>query len=248
MFGRKTRVVGMPRVRPAPEHNIIQNPALTRAVQRFTGLRQAHVSPALGDGLQPMFTVGDVREDPRNVIAESYASMIEGVPGADVSRATFFNPVGNDRVAVLRRLHVYAAEDYVGGSASLIYSNAPQEGIVFNGTSATLGKRLVSGYEWCPVGATSRNLPLEQMDFPWNPRPGSVLPYSKCGWHTPMVQGIDGQYFWRGRFTEGDTIEDFNSATGPRFFVFPGGTFHAYILDAGAHVYWNMWWDEYPLR
>lgn len=249
IFRDGPRRTTLPRARPSPEHNVIQNPALTRAVQRFTGLRQAHIAPALGEGVQPTIMLGDVREDPRNVIAESYASFIEQVPGPDVARAVFFNPVGNDRVAVLRRLHVYAAPEYGPGvRVDLIYSNAPQEGVVFNGTSATLGKRLVSGYEWCPVGAVSRLLPDGIADFPWNPKPGTVLPHSKCGWHTPMiVPGIDGQYWWRGLF-EGDTLEEFNSATGPRFFVFPGGTFHAYLLDATAHVYWNMWWDEYPIK
>lgn len=239
------RFKGMPRARPAPEHNVIQNPALTRALQRVTGLRQAHVQPALAEGLQPTISVGDTREDPRTQWPKSYAAMIEQVPAADVSRAVFINPVGNDTICVLRRLHLFAGISSItpGAFFELIYSYAPQIGTVLAPNNATRGVQLVSGYEWHPIGAPVIP-PNETFDVANFPTPN----FSKCGWHTPMiVPGIDGSYWWRGVF-EYEYLEDFNSPTGPRYFVYPGGTWHAYVLSNSISCFWNMWWDEYPLR
>lgn len=60
LFRNGPRARGLPRARPAPEHNVIQRPELVRQLQRFLGLRQAHVAPALNDGVQPVIVVGDL--------------------------------------------------------------------------------------------------------------------------------------------------------------------------------------------
>ena len=239
------RFAGMPRARPAPEHNLIQNPHLTRSLQRVTGLRQAHIQPALADGIQPTISVGDVRDDPRTAWPKSYAAFIEqAAPASDVTRAVFVNPTGNDTICVLRRLHVFLPPTYIsaGSYYDLIYSYAPQTGIVLNPVITTRGKRMVSGFEWSPVGVAAQP-PPENYDIEF-PTPA----FSKCGWHSPMiVPGIDGSYYWRGTFAY-QYLEDFGNGTGPRYFVYPGGTWHGYVLSSDVGVYWNMWWDEYPLR
>jgi len=73
---------GLPRNLPPPEHNLVQNPTLSRAVARFSGVRQAHVMPALGEGMGVQLLVGDTREDPRTGVPENYANLIEIVPDA----------------------------------------------------------------------------------------------------------------------------------------------------------------------
>jgi hypothetical protein len=232
----------LPRALPPPEHNIIQNPKVTRGVQRFAGVRQAHVMPALSDGMNATMLTGDIREDPRTGLPESYASLLEVIPdAANVKRAVFVNPLDSDRVAVLRRLHVYAAEDYATTGVSLVYSWQPQTGYVFTVTALTRGVRLTSGYDATVMGLPPPTPPIG-LDIPFPTR------QSTMGWHTPPFNGIDGAYFWRGVLSQSrDILEEFRPYSGPRFMVFPGGTFHGYILDANAHAYWNLWWDEYPL-
>lgn len=234
---------GLPRSRRPPENNSVQNPAVTRGIQRFTGLRQAHVAPALSDGLAVQLVAGDIREDPRTGIPESYASFHEQIPdGVNVKRAVFCNPLDSDRIAVLRRLHVYAAEDLIAlpaGPASIVYDLVPL-GLTTMGVLQP-GQRLVSGYTQAGVAPPP---PLIGTDILFPPKKSSM------GWKSVDPLGISGAYIWRGVIMGGagwEIEEEFEGNRGPRMIVFPGGIFETYVVSTDWHGYFNMWWDEYPL-
>ena len=247
-LGRRSET--MPRVQSAPEHNIVQNPAVTRGIQRFSGTRQAHVTPALAEGLHAVLSAGDIREDPRTGLPKSYAAFHEVVPdGVNVKRCVFGNPIDSDRVAVLRRLHVYLAEDFAaaakaaGASYSIVYDLV--------GLGATLlgtinkGQRLVTGYQ--TVGSVTPP-PFTGSDIIFGAN--GIVQAGTCGWKTVDVNGIAGGYIWRGIIGDQagvEVLENFNVNAGPRMIVFPGGIFELYLIETTAHFYANMWWDEYNL-
>lgn len=90
------RARGLPRNRPPTEPNIIQRPELVRQLQRFLGLRQAHVAPALNEGVQPVVVLGDLSQKPVREIggycsAEGNTSLGDGTAGG-FSAAIFDNP------------------------------------------------------------------------------------------------------------------------------------------------------------
>lgn len=236
------REFGLPRNRTAPEHNTVQNPAVTRGIQRFTGLRQAHIAPALSEGLAVQLVAGDIREDPRTGIPESFASFHEVIPdGLNVKRAVFGNPLTSDRIAVLRRLHIYGAEDWVlaGGLVSFAYDLQPL-GATTLGALKT-GQRLVTGYQ--QAGAVTPP-PLTGTDIMFPPK-DSVM-----GWKQVDVNNLAGGYIWRGiigGLAGPEILEEFEPNRGPRIIVFPGGIFECYAIDVTFHAYFNLWWDEYPL-
>ncbi|HXJ70391.1 MAG TPA: hypothetical protein VNM39_15920 [Verrucomicrobiae bacterium] len=236
----------LPRARPAPEHNIVQNPAVTRGIGRFSGLRQAHVMPAMAEGLHATLHAGSILEDPRTGIPRSFASMHEVVPdGVNVKRCVFGNPITSDRIAVLRRLHIYAAEDWVAAAAAGVFNVSVVYDLQSIGATVfapfTAGQRLVTGYQQSG-GATPPPLIGTDIQFP----PASAT----CGFKNVDVNGIAGGYIWRGVMGNPagyEILENFNVEAGPRMIVFPGGFFEAYAIDTTFHAYFNMWWDEYPL-
>lgn len=244
-----SRMVGMPRVQPAPEHNLIQNPEMVRSLQRVTGTRQAHMMPALSEGLQPVVLMADVRDNPLTARPESYSILHEVLPnGVDVKRAHFYNPSNSEKIAVLRRLHVYMAEDIIEGGppeygpVSYVYNLVPLNPIVPN---THKGIRLVSGYQTSVAGLPPPP-PLGSDLFPTRS--------SAMGYQITDPIGIDGGYIWRGIIGGAKTLggsieilENFNTQGGPRVIVFPGGSFQSYAIDTNFHGYVNLWWDEYPL-
>jgi len=169
------------------------------------------------------------------------------VPDAvNVKRATFVNPSTSDKIAVLRRLHVYGAEDWIGapaGPVSLVYNLETPLGVVFNPLGTAL--RTVSGYKAGPGGLAIPQPPptgLTDIIFPQPMR-------SVMGWHSPPLLGIDGAYIWRGVISASnpEVEEEFHRDYGPRIIVFPGGCFQTYVIDDNFHGYFNLWWDEYRL-
>jgi len=243
---------GLPRNLPPPEHNLIQNPTITRGIARNTGLRQAHVLPALQEGLSAQLLAGDIREDPRTGVPRTYAVMQEQVPdNVNVKRWTFVNPHDSERVAVIRRLHVYAAPDWILAQVTtpspvpFVYNTITPTTFVLDPTIVH-GIRLVTGYVVQKNGVA----------IPQPPQASSatdvVFPIaaSVMGFHSPQLTGIDGGYFWEGILGQPigfEIEEDFHRDYGPRIIVFPGGCFQMYALDNTFHAYGNLWWDEYPL-
>ena len=210
---------------------------MTRGIQRVAGLRQAHIAPALTEGLTPIIVAGDVREDPRTMLPESFAAVIEIVTdGTNVKRAVFANILTSDRVCVLRRLHVYGAIDWwangAGNVVEYVYDLQPNTGTVWN--ISAKGQRLVNGYQSQVIGGAPPQVPGGlDISFP-SPKP------SCNGFHTPALNGIAGGYIWHGIMGNAagpEILEDFNSTSGPRIIVFPGGTFESYAIDVNFHGY-----------
>jgi len=85
----------LPRQRPAPEHNIIQKPELIRALQQRLGIRQAHVAPALNDGVQAVVVMDDLGRQRLEIGGESYAAGDSVVgDGIQFTTAIFNNALG----------------------------------------------------------------------------------------------------------------------------------------------------------
>ena len=237
---RGKRRVTLPRQRPAPEHNLIQAPQMVRALQRSTGLRQSHITPALQEGLQPVIVAGDVRTDPKSLIPESYAAFTEkAADGINTLRACFLNPYNSERIAVLRRLHVYEDPSALG-SSYVVYNLVNQSAACGTGFTLKRGQKLVTTY-------TAGVEPTTKYEIPDTNQ-------SAMGWvQTPARTGLDGAYIWQAPFggaiagAEMEVLENFEGERGPRVILYPASSFQVYVLDVNAHYWANLWWDEYPL-
>jgi hypothetical protein len=221
--------------------NIIQNGQLIRGIQNFTGMRQAHIAPAVTEGLQVTLQASDIRSNPRTQTPLSYAAVQEITSdGVNPRHAIFQNPILNQTIVRLRRLHVF--NQATGLVSILVYNliNKTPTAIAVN------GQRLTNGYQGVGVAPP---LPLE-FQFP--------QPKSLCGWQTsnPTNDGIDGGYIWESTFGDGaaiptevpyEILENFNDTFGPHIDIWPGGYFQVYVLDANSHFLANLWWDEFPI-
>lgn len=229
------------RIQASPEHNIIQNPAITRGLQVFGGLRQAHIAPALADGLQPVVITGDIREDPRTRIPLSFASERDLIgDGVNPLYLDFINPPDHNRIAVLRRFHAFSTE----GSAALstyIYYNHPNTNIIpsvatVRGVATTFG-----------FGDPAQLFP------PLTAYPLLQDLTTRVGFRATSTNGNAGAYLWRSPWfgstppTYSEVLEDFNGLSGPRVILWPGSQISFGISDGNAIAYFNMWWDEYPV-
>jgi len=96
----------LPRERPAPEHNIVQNPELIRRLQQFLGLRQAHVAPALSDGVMPVVILGDVGQRREFGGFVSAGTQSQDGNGVLFSTAALTNPIGSGVKARVKRMYV----------------------------------------------------------------------------------------------------------------------------------------------
>lgn len=238
------RAAGLPRQQPPPEHNIVQNPALTRGLQQLVGSRQAHIAPALSDGLQPQITVADIRADPHTQLPlGTYAAFKELIgDGINVQRGRFWNPPWSGRIAVLRRLHTYI-DAAPPSNGNLVYSILNDNGALGLATVINHGQRLNIGY--AGIGIAPGGLGGGQAyEIP------DMAP-SQMGWVLAGI-GITGGYFWESvplntatQYQE--VLENFNETCGPRIALWPGSTFQVYSLDNNAHLFVNLWWDEYTL-
>lgn len=83
-----TRRTTLPRVRPAPEHNIIQNPELLQRAANRLGLRQSSIAPALADGVQLVVLLDDISTRAGTTKRNYVWSATRG--GNVASGATFF--------------------------------------------------------------------------------------------------------------------------------------------------------------
>lgn len=126
--GTGPRTRGLPRVRPETEHNIIQNPEILRRMQQGLGMRQAHVAPVLGEGLQPVVIVEDLtrardQEAIRWVMSAQLTTTSDTV-NAYRSTADFLNPIGS---GVRLRIKWFMMEG-IGITAA---GNGPLVGVMF---------------------------------------------------------------------------------------------------------------------
>jgi len=240
-FGDRRAGGTLPRVQSAPEVNIVQNPAVTRAIQIFAGLRQAHVAPALTEGLTPVLVTGDIRADPRARIPLSYADVVDmNGDGVNPFFRDFINPPDHNRVVVLRRFHAFSFENSAP-VLTYIYYNHPSTNII--PSVATRGGQLLTfGF-----GDPSQLFPPTQQ------YPLIQENKTRAGWRTTQTNGNLAGYFWRAPWfgtngtTPSDVAEDFNGDRGPRIILWPGSQVTFGMSDGNASGYFNMWWDEYPL-
>jgi len=237
--GQGPRRVGMPRVQSSPEVNILQRPELQRGVQQYAGVRQAHVLPAMAEGLHATLTTGDIREDPRSGMPLTFASTKElQTDGANPAYRMFINPASSTRVVVLRRFHAYSEETAAGPIASYIYyANASAS---VTALATTGGTR--TNFVWNSTGTQ-----------PVIPYDNAIPASTNAGWGTTNIVGVLASYIWRAPWTgtvgtfSSEVLENFNVTSGPRIVLFPGSQIAFGIADATASAYFNMWWDEYPL-
>lgn len=96
MIRRFTKRTGaLPRERPSPETNVIQAPELLNRLAQRMGIRQAHVSPTLTEGLSPVIIVEDLTQ--KHAAALPHYFIAGSPPGGDGAtlRSTiiFYNPI-----------------------------------------------------------------------------------------------------------------------------------------------------------
>jgi hypothetical protein len=229
------------RAQAAPEHNILQNPAITRGLQVFGGLRQAHIAPALSDGLQPIVITGDIREDPRTRIPMSFASEKDFVgDGVNPFFVDFINPPDHTRIVVLRRFHAFAQESSPA-TATYLYYNHPSTNILPS-VSVLVAQPTTFGF-----GDGAQLFPPASAYAPLTDN------RTRAGWRSVVTNGNAGAYLWRTPWfgatppTYAEVLEDFNGLHGPRVILWPGSQISFGISDGTANAYFNMWWDEYPV-
>jgi len=243
-FPRGAMPGAQPRAKAPPEHNLVQNPVLTRGVQLFTGVRQSHVVPALSEGMQAIITAGDIRQDPRTRYPLSYASLFEIIgDGVNPPRQEFVNPPDHNRIVQLRRFHAFSHESAPAIITRLYYT--PSATNYIPTTALKQGTRTTFGYN---------NGQNPQFFPPLTPYPDVDQRSTRAGWLNVQASGITGGYFWNAPWfgttlpsTYSDILENFDDVRGPRIVLWPGSGVAFGFLDADAHAYFNMWWDEYPL-
>jgi len=234
----------MPRDQPAPEYNVVQNPTITRGLQTMLGMRQAHVIPALTEGLNAELVVGDIRQDPRTRYPLSFASLFEVIgDGVNPPRQEFVNPPDHNRIVQLRRFHAFSHESAVAVVTRLYYTQSVTNYIPT--TALKAGTRTMFGYN---------NGLAPQFFPPTQSYPDITDRSTKAGWLAVQASGITGGYFWNAPWfgttlpsTYSDILENFDDVRGPRIVLYPGSGVAFGFLDSQAHAYFNMWWDEYPL-
>lgn len=85
----------LPRSRPSPEPNIIQRPELLRRLSTRLGIRQAHVAPALNEGVQPVVILDDLSQDPATTYKKAYwqwQGALLAVAGVSYAGCFLLNP------------------------------------------------------------------------------------------------------------------------------------------------------------
>ena len=97
-----------------PEFNLIQNPSLIYRLQRYLGLRQAHVIPTLNEGLQAIVIVGDARDYERGTEkierpVSGYTTL--GNSGVDNPWHRLANPIGSGTIIRLQGLKTQPAAE-----------------------------------------------------------------------------------------------------------------------------------------
>ena len=241
-FPRGAMPGAQPRAKAPPEHNLVQNPVLTRGVQLFTGVRQAHVMPALSEGLQTSIIAGDIRQDPRTRYPLSFAVFFNIVgDGVNPPRQSFVNPPDHNRIVQLRRFHAYSGEGAPALFTFLYYAISNQNVIPTTGIKG--GSRLMFGY----------NMGIAQLFPPTQSYPEEFVRSSRAGVLSDVNTGINGAYFWRAPWfgtngsTPSEVLENFDDTRGPRIILYPGSAVDFGFGDGSVDVYANWWWDEYPL-
>lgn len=86
----------LPRVRPAPEPNVVQAPEISRQLQQRMGIRGAHFAPTLEPTIQPVVVVETLRET-SPILQVPYAAWARCLPDVTPSIISLFNVAGSQR-------------------------------------------------------------------------------------------------------------------------------------------------------
>lgn len=88
------------------QHNLIQRPDLIMRLQKFLGVRQAHVTPSLADSVVPIIIMGDVRDEDRTAVVDvGCVGQSQYAAGVGLfSTFQFQNPAGSGIYARVERI------------------------------------------------------------------------------------------------------------------------------------------------
>lgn len=90
-----------------PEYNLIQAPEKIQRLSKLFGIRQAHVTPTLNEGVQAVVLLDDVRDDKVNVPSRTFAGRLDPIAAGDgaglVPYIYLENPLGSGVTVLLRR-------------------------------------------------------------------------------------------------------------------------------------------------
>jgi hypothetical protein len=213
-----------------PEHNIIQNPHLSRAIQQSTGTRQAHVAPVMGDSVQPVIIADDIRTNPVTNRPATYGiqrtSLGDGIQ--PTTQNMLYNPANSGVVVQLLQVSVYGT---IAGDLAFAMSDSVTLGL--GASPAVRGARLCAG-----------NPTIGRTDLP----PSGFL--SQVG-STTRASGVVSPYFWlkpQSAFAGGlaeDEVLFF--ANGENIILLPTGVFVVEAVDTNASIIANFLWNEFPL-
>lgn len=100
------------------EHNLIQAPEILLRLSKFLGLRQPHITPALGEVVQPVVVIGDVSKEEHGAFEaiRFFAQNITALVGDDNVATLIANPAGSGVRAQLVELVVLSI-----GSTAISY-------------------------------------------------------------------------------------------------------------------------------
>jgi hypothetical protein len=99
------RPVAQARVRANPEVNIVQNPDIIRRLATGLGVRQAHITPALNEGLQAVVVLEDLSERETQKFRKRFMAGFDpgvqpSVPGVNPAAVMLVNPGLNPAISI----------------------------------------------------------------------------------------------------------------------------------------------------
>jgi hypothetical protein len=214
-----------------PEHNIIQNPALSRSIQQLTGTRQAHVAPVMGDTVQPVVIADDVRDYPAAARPQTCAAFasVNGDGINPTAGIMLINPSASNVILRMLQLSVYAQT--VAGDISWALSDTD-----------TLGLGLAPGYSAQGVRLNAGTPPVGRTDLPV----GSPVSPNGTGGLRRRFGGVVSPYIWSkpNGWTEDEVIFAERKI---HLDLLPRGVFVVEVIDTNAVYYANFIWQEIPL-
>jgi hypothetical protein len=150
-----------------------------------------------------------------------YAAMREIIAGGNTQESIFLNPTGSGVIAKPYRFHAF--DSMSGIVSNLVY------GFVKTGAALT------------PVQIHGQALT----------RTGPTPPNGQCGFMAITDSlGIAGGYFWESVFGDQNVgagavgIPNEIDEEFPPLLLYPGTFIAFYVLNASAHWFHNMWWEE----
>lgn len=192
-------------------------------------MRQAHVSPALADTIQPVIIAADSTREPGarpNIYAATTTLLGNGV---DIPNLEMRNPSGSGVVAQMKTIH-FQTLAYNQQNPNLLALSLAQEQALGAGSGGSRGLRMADG------------------------NPDSKAKYDAIGgapqqsavrWF--QVTGIVGGYFWQGPLI-GGTWFFWEEPSFPPLLLYPGASLYVEFFDASPLQYYcNLVWDEFPV-